>query len=257
MLSLLFQIFRSPWYIDAGFAANAGVLVKNMLEGKVAFDSTQLKPEAYSTILCENSESSFNVGVINISGVLMKEDKNCGPAGMDTIGEWVKELDNNPNVSCIILKFNTPGGTVSGTESLGKIIKNCNKPTIAFVDEMACSAGYWLASQCNHIFASTNRSEVGNIGVMINFMDVQPIWEKEGAVFHEIYSTLSSKKNKRYADLLKGNYEPIIKDVLDPLATDFINVVTSTRTITKKEALEGETGAGVGAVQHLDLLGNL
>jgi len=158
---------------------------------------------------------------------------------MDTIGKWIRNLDANPQISSIILQLSTPGGTVEGTAQLGEVIKATNKPIVAFVDEMACSAGYWLASQCDVIVAATTRAQVGSIGVMLSFADLKPYWEKEGVVFHEIYSSLSSDKNKDFRDLLDGKYDNYRKDVLDPLANDFISAVKSSREITDESILKG------------------
>jgi signal peptide peptidase SppA len=244
MHSILLQILRGNWYIDQEFAHGAGFLVKSMLENKLKFEGDSSKFLPVVTSFNENSETetssvSKNVAVISISGPLMKHDQECGPAGMDTIGAWIKELDANPNVGSIIIKFDCPGGTVSGTETLGNIIRDCKKPIISFVDEMACSGAYWLSSQCDQIIASIPRARIGSIGVMLSFMDIQPAWEKEGVVFHDIVSNLSPDKNKDFKELKAGKYDNYKLTVLDPLATDFHNVVKSKRNITDETIFKG------------------
>jgi signal peptide peptidase SppA len=243
MHSILLQVFRGNWYIEPSFAQGAGFLIQSMLNGRVTFegDREKFKPSFQSS---NNSSSNLSasqkqVAVISIAGALMKNDQECGPAGMDSIGQWIKEFDINDSVSAIVLKFDTPGGTVSGTAILGEIIKNCRKPIVAFIDEMACSAGYWLASQCDWINASTPRAQVGSIGVMLSFADMQPMWEKEGVAFHEIYSDHSSDKNKDFREIRSGKYENYVKDVLNPLAEDFIAAVKSSRKISDESIFKG------------------
>jgi len=242
MHSILLQILRGNWYIDQEFAHSAGFLVKSMLENKLRFegDSEKFLPHVSSFNQdSPNGSVAKNVAVISISGPLMKHDQECGPAGMDTIGQWIKNLDADNSIGSIILKFDSPGGTVSGTASLGNIIRDCKKPIISFVDEMACSGAYWLSSQCDQIIAAIPRARIGSIGVMLSFMDIQPAWEKEGVVFHDIFSDLSTEKNKEWEELRAGKYENYKKNVLNPLAQDFHAVITSKRNITDESILKG------------------
>lgn len=243
MYSILLQVLRANWYIDPDFAQGAGFLVSQLLKGQLTLegDSEKFKPSINKINFSSPGGSSTekHSAVISISGPLFKHDQYCGPVGMDSIGKWIRNLDADPGISSIILKLSTPGGTVEGTAQLGEVIKSTNKPILAFIDEMACSAGYWLASQCDEIVAATTRAQVGSIGVMLSFADMKPYWEKEGVVFHEIYSSLSSDKNKDFKDLLDGKYENYRKDVLDVLANDFISAVKSSREITDESILKG------------------
>lgn len=244
MHSILLQILRGNWYIDQEYALSAGFLVKSMLENKLRFegDSEKFLPQVNSfneDSAAASGSVSKNVAVISISGPLMKHDQECGPAGMDTIGQWIKRFDADESVGSIILKFDCPGGTVSGTETLGNIIRDCSKPIISFVDEMACSGAYWLSSQCDQIIASIPRARIGSIGVMLSFMDIQPAWEKEGVVFHDIVSDLSPDKNKDFKELRSGKYDNYKKNVLNPLAEDFHAVVKSKRSISDESIFKG------------------
>ena len=56
------------------------------------------------------------------------------------------EADGNANIIGHILYTNTPGGSAAGVEKFAEFITGLSKPVVAFVDGMACSAGYWLAS---------------------------------------------------------------------------------------------------------------
>lgn len=198
------------------------------MEGKLVFESDReaFKPKMYrgQSFASGSSEQSVKanvVSVIPVTGVLMKDDQFCGPVGMDTIGRWIKEADGDQSVDAIMLKIDSPGGTVSGTANLAQIVANVKKPIVAFVDELAASAAYWIASQCDMVIASTKKAEVGSIGVMLQFMDVQPMWEKEGVVFHEIYADGSEDKNKDMKEIRANKYENYKKEVLNPLRDDF------------------------------------
>lgn len=236
-------IVRNDWYIDPSFAEAMGPLILNLLKGaEVELPVAKVNPLFILSLSTSNAphlDKQLKVAVINVHGALLKRDQFCGPSGMDTLSSMVNDCDCDDSIGAIILDFDTPGGTVAGTASFGETIASCRKPTIAFINEMACSAGYWLASQCSEIIASTARARVGSIGVMLAFADVQPMWEKEGVEFHEIYSSLSADKNRDYAELRKRNYDGYRKDVLDPLASDFIAVVKSKRSISDESIFRG------------------
>ena len=71
-----------------------------------------------------------------------------------------------PNI--LIIKINSPGGTVTATASLEKIIndfKKENKIEIYFYsDEILASGGYWVATSGDKIYANYG-SIIGSIGV--------------------------------------------------------------------------------------------
>lgn len=79
----------------------------------------------------------------------------------------------NPNVRRVILRIDSPGGSVAGTAETGDMIRRVSaagKPVIAFVDGAAYSAAYWLASQCDQIIASADTAGVGSIGVLTTML---------------------------------------------------------------------------------------
>ena len=244
-----------------------GLLLQQLIDGRLAMESDEssFKPQLVAASAASGStrsgKQSRTVAIIPIQGVMFKDDLECGPVGMDTIGSYIRQMDANPNVDAIILNINSPGGTVSGTAQLGAVVASVSKPIFAFVDDLAASAAYWVASQCDMVIASTKRAEVGSIGVMLSFADIQPKLEKEGVKFHEIYSSLSPDKNADFARLRQGNYEQYVKDVLDPLATDFREAVTTGRgdRLTDKGILKGslvfaDKGISIGLVDKIATL---
>lgn len=53
--------------------------------------------------------------------------------------------------SSAVIRFDTPGGQANGIDQLGSLIDTLGMPTTAFITGHCCSAGYWLASQCDQI----------------------------------------------------------------------------------------------------------
>lgn len=249
MNPLLLQVFNRPWYINKSHAISYEWAVKALLDGSLAFEQERelLQPKMVDVdFSASDSEQptqkrTGRVALIPIQGVLMQKDQECGPVGMETIGRFIKQADNDPSIDAIILDINSPGGSVAGTANLGKVIANTQKPIIGFVNELAASAAYWIASQTDKIIASDTHCEVGSIGVMLEIMDLQPYYESLGVKFHRIMSNHSALKNKDYKDIQEGKYDDYRKAKLDPLAEKFINTVKKARgKIGDEDLLKGE-----------------
>ncbi len=114
----------------------------------------------------------------------------CGATSTEILALDIQTAVNNPNVSHIILNFDSPGGQASGIAELAGMIKEASqkKPIIAYVDDMAASAAYWLASACDHIAASKT-AMVGSIGAVYTLK-----LNQGEAQSSEIVSSVSPKK---------------------------------------------------------------
>lgn len=244
-------LFR-PWAINPEYAQNAGGIIAGILDPRFTITETP-EPEGNKpfAVFAVGDSLKYPVGydkapkgavaIIPVKGELMKYDEFCGPAGMQTIGKRIQDADSHKNISSIMLIMDTPGGSVDGVKSLGNIIKNTQKPITAFIDGNCFSAGMWLASNADKIIASTEIDQLGSIGVMTSFVDMQPVWESMGVKFHEVYSSLSPDKNRLFRDMRHGDYESYKKQVLDPLAEEFRNVIKSNRPNATDDQLTGKT----------------
>jgi len=250
--SILKSILSEPWAIqeEAAYALApmvAGLFNQNLnleFQGGVA-----IQPRSESIILkaCDPTDdscddgmastmSSQNIQIITMMGTMTKQDQNCGPVGTVQIGKWIQEAIDDVRVDAIFFMIcDCPGGSVAGTEELGNICKNSTKPIVAFVDDCCCSAGYWVASCCTEVIANNTTADIGSIGVLMNFMDVQPYYESLGVKFHSVTATQSSDKTKMIDDVRAGNYEGLKTEVLNPLAQKFIDIVKSNRPEAAKD----------------------
>lgn len=182
-----------------------------------------------------------SVGVIQISGPIMKYNGDCGEAGSIQRMNWMLDMENRDNIGSILLLIDSPGGQVSGTESFVQAVKNSKKPVLGYVDGEAASAAMWILSACREAYASLASDEVGSIGVYTSFMDLTGWLEKQGVKMHDIYAPQSTDKNKSYRDALAGNYDLITADLQDTAAR-FISSVSANRPQAAAHQAEWGTG---------------
>ncbi len=232
---LLSGIIRGVWAIDEEAAQSYLPLLSNVLKYKAEFEQKPDNnwmyalgaPEASADTARYSRWDGFNdapknsVAIINIKGALMKGDQSCGPRGMQSIGNVIRQADDHHNIAAIVLHMDTPGGTVDGTETLASIVKNTQKPVIVFVDGMMASAGVWIGSGANEVIASNDMDRIGSVGVMMSFADVQPALKKMGVKFHTILADQSKDKNRIMEDVRKGEYKEYRETILNPLADRF------------------------------------
>lgn len=255
-IRLISEIYKNKWFIEPLYALQHGPLVATLLNGNI-MAGEQPSDENDNNIKCfaidaktptarfkydngwENAPYG-SIAVIPVNGALMKEDQDCGPSGMATIGRMIQQADEHPNIKAIVLRIDSPGGTVDGTETLGSIIKSVEKPILSFVDGMMASAALWIGSSADEVWASTDMDEVGSVGVILNFGDVQPYWEKQGIVFHTIKASTSPDKNKMWDEIQAGKYDAYIKEVLDPFDEKFMDTMRANRPAVKDQHLTGK-----------------
>jgi len=252
---LLSSILRGHWAIDPRFAQSQMPMVARLIkgDGSVEFKGSRFQAmdddevgenkSLWPLCLVQTSAGTVqasryrsfseapagSIALIPIAGAITKYMGDCGEPGAQLYSSWVNEASAAPNISAIILKIDSPGGMVDGTQTLVDAITNSEKRTIAFIDDgMAASAGYWIASAADEIYASRATDSIGSIGVFCTLYDFTEYLKMEGIVAHQIYAPQSTDKNADYKEAIKGNYE-LIQAELKVLANTFIKSVKKSR----------------------------
>lgn len=142
------------------------------------------------------STSRGKVAIIPIKGAMQKEFASSfeSSSTLNTI-QQIREVNNRPEVLGAVLHIDSGGGRVNGTLELGEAIRNSRKPILAVVDEMGCSAAYWVGSQAKEMFALSPTTLVGSIGVITEHTDYSRYLEHFGIKKTSI--TSSSGANKK------------------------------------------------------------
>ena len=145
----------------------------------------------------DNLSSNFShIARISINGVIFDNSETI---------EIIDNLAKNDNVKSVIVRINSPGGSVVGSESLYVAINSLSqkKPVISLMGEIATSGGYIVALASNYILARKN-TLTGSIGVIVENQNFSELSEKIGV---SIDTTKSGK--------IKGGQNPLSPS--DPL----------------------------------------
>ena len=216
------------------------------LESGAAIDKAQInQKKSYEVV---NGEA-----VIPITGGLQRSPDFFswifGSSTYDEIAQQTVDAEQDPDVSTIGYFINSPGGEVDGVDTLGQLIKATSKPKTSYVDNMATSAAYWLASQTDKIIATSPTAEFGSIGVIVAGLDIDGIWEKMGAKKILIASTDAPDKKKSYQLDTPDGEKAMIKR-LDAVHEVFAKRVAAGRNTTPDIVNEEFGKGGVVSAQE-------
>lgn len=130
------------------------------------------------------------LAIIPIRGFLARNLDGFKLMGMVDYNEIQAEIleANEQGARAIVLDIESGGGSVSGVYETGRMIRNSEIPTIAFVNDYAYSAAYWLASQCDSIVAMPT-SGVGSVGIYLPpIYDVSKALSAQGVDVHFVHA---------------------------------------------------------------------
>ncbi|KAB7767617.1 S49 family peptidase [Xanthomonas maliensis] len=154
---------------------------------------------------------------------------------------------DNPYVKAVVLEFNTPGGEASGIGELSDAIHAARgrKPIIAYVGDLAASAGYWLASACDEVVIAET-GMVGSVGVVMSYLDTSERDAKAGVRTLEIVSSQSPDKR---LDPKTDEGRAKVQSIVDALAEVFVTAVARNRDVPTDTVLSdfGRGGVLLGA----------
>lgn len=248
---LLIQPSIAKAYVDR-------VASLNIPMGTKASEMTQMLEALFGPRPAMHIEN--DTAVIPLKGVISKGitelEAYCGAIDVNEVEAMLKAALADPNVNSILIDVDSPGGTCTGVPELANMVRMAGKikHTRAFTDSEACSAAYWIASQCNEFFA-TPSSTIGSIGVYTAVADMTEAYAKEGVKMELFKAGKYKATGFPGVPMSKEQKEHVQSDVIE-IWNDFKGDVKSVRMFAEESAMEGQTFSGkaaakVGLVTHI------
>lgn len=173
-------------------------------EAKGAY--TNMEYDDYTGGYIHRNIEGKNIAHIPVVGSLTKRGGLCTYGAKDYIRR-IEAANNKEDYHAIMLEIDGPGGSVDGTEELGAAIAASEKPVVVWVDGMAASAHYWLASQATEIVVSSEiTSWIGSIGTLVVHVN-QEEWLAQNGLQVEIIRAPQSKDKAR-----ENSFEPLSEE---------------------------------------------
>ncbi len=116
------------------------------------------------------------VAPIGVHGALVNREswltRASGVTTYQGIASALRQAAADPLARSIVLDIDSPGGEAAGAMELAELVREAadRKPVTAFVNSLAASAGYWIATGASEIVA-TPMATLGSIGVVYLHLD--------------------------------------------------------------------------------------
>ncbi len=188
--------------------------------------------------------ASDKIAIIHASGVLMNSAKpqlmGTGEHSVSLIREQLDKARRDPNVKAVILRINSPGGTVVASEIIHDEIthfKKSGKPIVAVMMDVAASGGYYIACACDDIIAQPS-TVTGSIGVIMQLFDMSGTLAKLGIKNEAITSGPNKEAGSPFRSLSPKHRE-LFQQLVDDMYGRFVEVVIAGRPKLDEATIRG------------------
>jgi signal peptide peptidase SppA len=159
----------------------------------------------------------------------------------NTVSKFAQQLEaaeRDSAVKAVVLRVNSPGGTVSASDTMYQLVRRfrekTGKPVVASTQEVAASGGYYVACAADTIVAQPT-SVVGSIGVIFEAVQFKGALDKLGVSATAIKSG-SLKDIGSPWKLLRDDEKEIMQQLVDEYFARFVDVVKTHRPATEARA---------------------
>ena len=189
-----------------------------------------------------SGEGKDKVLLIDISGMLTTSKSSGifdGPSLPAQIKEELTKAEQDDHVKAVVLRINTPGGTVTASDLVYHELKAFKKkremPVIAAIMDLGTSGGYYVAMAADHILVHPS-TITGSIGVIMVTMNAQGLLEKVGVQPAAIVSGPKKSMGSPFRPL-NDEERAIFQGVIDNLYERFLAVVEEGRPGLSKDKI--------------------
>lgn len=209
----------------------ANITLVLMLIGIVAVFATGQRALLTEEVI-RKGPARNKIAVIRLQGVIYGEQAK-------EVYAQIKAARRDKRVKGLILRINSPGGTISGSDQIHKEIlkfrEEQNKPVIAFMQGVAASGGYYVSVACDKIIAEPT-TITGSIGVISWYLVVQELLEDKLGVLPVV---IKSGQKKDWPSSFRRPQEDekqyLREKLLTPAYERFVEVVTEGRKASLTE----------------------
>jgi len=184
-------------------------------------------------------------------------------AGGDTIAAALREAAHDDSVSAIVLRVDSPGGSVTASETIWREVKKARergKPVVASMGAVAASGGYYVSMGADAIVANPG-TITGSIGVLTGKLVARDLKDRLGVGSDAVRTNANADAWSVNAPFTPEQHAQVEAEA-DLFYNDFVQRVAQGRHLSI-EAVEavarGRVWTGADALDHglVDELGGL
>ncbi|MBR4775705.1 MAG: signal peptide peptidase SppA [Bacteroidales bacterium] len=147
----------------------------------------------YTLAKKEEQPGRIQVAVLHMDGEIVEGKDDYDNIAADRFVQEIDRLRKNQDVKAVVLRVNSPGGSVSASEKIRAALDllQKEKPLVASFGNYAASGGYWISNGCQKIYANPT-SITGSIGVFSMIPEFSDVTKKVGVGIETVGSNKHS-----------------------------------------------------------------
>jgi protease IV len=205
------------------------------------------------------------IGVVVAEGEIVDGLAPAGTVGGLSTATLIRRARDNKDVKAVVLRVNSPGGSVFGSELVRReleLTRAAGKPVVVSMGDVAASGGYWISTASDEIVADA-ATITGSIGVFAILPTAEQTLAKVGVHTAGVGTTwLTNAGDPRVA--LDPRVADIVQKNIDHVYVDFTSLVAASRKTTRDKidavgqgrVWSGEQAKERGLVDTLGLFGD-
>lgn len=196
------------------------------------------------TVIREAGWFPAKIAVVDVSGILLDQEVPSllaeGENPVSFVKEQLERAGEDPAVEAVILRVNSPGGTVTASqilyEEINRYKARTGKPVVAVFMDVAASGGYYASCAADRIVAYPT-TITGSIGVIMQLFSLQGTLS---AIHMKTYAIKSGPFKDAGSPL--RDLEPAERQIFDSIVqqfySQFVTVVDNGRPGLSREQVQ-------------------
>lgn len=204
------------------------------------------------------------IAIIYGSGAIMDQQQGFSDEKIITrkLASYIKKARENDKIKAIILRIDSPGGSVMTSDAIWKEVMNTKgvKPIYASMSDVAASGGYYVSMACDSIIAHP-ATITGSIGVIASIPNISGMLGKLDITLDTMSTTASAQDlsvnypfSKRQIDKLHSMIEKVYFRFVTKVADGRKITFDQARAMAKGRVWTGEDAKRIGLI---DVLGGM
>lgn len=158
----------------------------------------------------------------------------------EQVREQLRRAEGDGAVKAIVLRIESPGGTVAACQEISSEMEKVTKPIVVSMGDTAASGGYFIAAKADKIVALPG-TLTGSIGVIAQIPNIKGLYDKLGI-------KMETFKGGKYKDMYAGLREltpeekEIMQKMTDLYYEQFVKVVAQGRNLEEGKVRDLATG---------------
>ena len=208
----------------------------------------------------QREESPSRIGWLVVEGALVDGEGDPGNAGADAIARSIDDLTREKKLKALVVRVNSPGGSVTASETLRRALRrfaDTDRPVVISMAAVAASGGYWMSMDADQIWGEAG-TLTGSIGVFGMLPNLQEPLARLG-IHSDGVATTDTAGDLRLDRPLTEEAKAAVQAVVNHSYQLFLDGVAEGRNLSEqaaRDAAEGRVWSGEDALR-LGLLDHL